>query len=392
MNLAADDLTVGLVTAPAYFSQGGVWVTLAALGLYLCLNAYTLMLTHRIVARQGYHTFPEMCMATLGKPGFFAACAAIFLLNWGAQVGALQILGRNAPPMLQEWIADSAYFGRAWVIPAVVLLAFPITLFKSVARLGIPALFNQIFLAGALGIVFFKTAESSTGSVVNHGPLTNSSLLGALTAVGGLSYFYVCHDMAVQVMHSLHNCTARRWALVSWMVPLLLLLACVALGLLGSLFVAETDDLLSSLPTEPVVTVARYLITLAIFCGVPYNTWMPRIVLLSILKGLAPAWTIKDPTIPGNRFRRNVVHVGLTVLLLVSAVVLAEFVSDTGLLFAVVGAISGVSIGLVLPPLCYLQLSPHAWHHRDNWGVVAVLVIGVCSMVGCLFSVIYNES
>ena len=109
------------------------------------------------------------------------------------------IFGNAAPRVLSEWITDWEYFSRSYVIIALVFAAFPITLFKSVARLGIPAFFNQLFLMVALGIVFFKTAQSSTGSIINEGVLTDSSFLGALTAIGGISYFYVCHDMAVQV-------------------------------------------------------------------------------------------------------------------------------------------------------------------------------------------------
>ena len=188
-------------------------------------------------------------------------------------------------------------------------------------------------------------------------------------------------------MHSLHNCTVRRWMLVSWIVPCLLLMACVALGLLGSLFVSESDDLLDSLPTSSIVTVARYCICLAIFFGVAYNMWMPRVVLLSILRNIIPTWTVKDPTMPRNRLRRNIVHVATTVALLSSAVLVAEFVHNLGLLFALVGAISGVGIGLILPPLCHLRLSPHPVLHRDNILVILVLAIGTFSMFGCLISV-----
>ena len=67
--------------------------------------------------------------------------------------------------------------------------------------------------------------------------------LGMLkTLYVGLSYFFVCQDMAVQVMHSLHNCTAKRWKIVSWVVVSTLTVACVLLGMLGSLFIEPSGD------------------------------------------------------------------------------------------------------------------------------------------------------
>ena len=72
---------------------------------------------------------------------------------------------------------------------------------------------------------------------------------------------------------------------MAWLVPLLLMLSCVALGLLGSLFVSGGDNLLDSLPTDHVVTVARYCVCVAIVFGVPYNTYMPRVAVTMIIKG-----------------------------------------------------------------------------------------------------------
>jgi amino acid permease len=192
-------------------------------------------------------------------------------------------------------------------------------------------------------------------------------------------------------MHALHHSTSKRWGIVAWSVPFALMGVCIALGMLGALYVSGGDNLLDEFSSDHIITVARYCVCLAIFCGVPYNTYMPRVVLLNLLKGVCPNWIVKDTSIPGNRFRRNVVHISLTVSLLLSALIVAEFITNLGLLFAVIGAISGVGIGLVLPPLCYLRLSDVHWTHRDNILVVIVLAIGIFSMIGCLASLLINE-
>ena len=105
-----------------------------------------------------------------------------------------------------------------------------------------------------------------------------------------------------------------------------------------------------------------------------------------------PNWIVKVHGDRSNRFRRNVVHVSLTMLLLISAVVTSELVNTLGLLLAIIGAIAGVGIGLILPPLCYLQLTKTSWTTPNNRPVLAVLITGVLSMVGCLMSVIVQTT
>ena len=194
-------------------------------------------------------------------------------------------------------------------------------------------------------------------------------------------------------MHALHRSTQKRWAVVAWTVPVSLAVMCVLLGLMGSLFVSGEDDLLDALPDgDPVVTVARYLVCLAILCAVPYNIFLPRVALTAILKGFIPRWIVKDPTEPGNRFRRNVVHVSLTIFLLATAVMVAELVTSLGLFFEVIGAISGVGIGLVLPPLCFIRLGGLPFTHSSNRIPCVVFCIGCFSMIGCLTSLVVTNS
>eukprot|EP00047_Mylnosiga_fluctuans_P011713 m.22537 g.22537 ORF g.22537 m.22537 type:complete len:452 (+) comp3766_c0_seq1:150-1505(+) len=393
VNLANDDITVGVVaTCPLYFIQGGLWVTLGALIAYLCLNAYTLQIVHRLVARYHYESFPEMCRGALGRPGFYAACAATFFLNWGSQLIQLLILGNTAPDLLAD-ISDTKYFTRSYVLVGFVLAASPICFFKSVGRLAIPSLLNQIFVMTALSIVLYKTIEAATQNPLNKDVMEKTSFLGVLSAVGGLSYFYVCQDMAVQVMHALKRSTGRRWAIVSWTVPGLLMVMVVLLGLIGSLYLPDSSDLLSAIGSGIPAKIARGCIVGAIFCAVPYNTYMPRVAILGVLKDFIPTWTVKDKRDPGhNRFKRNVVHVTITVSLIGSALLLAEFVDDLGLVLEFVGAVSGVGIGLILPPLCYIAQSPYHWSHPENHLVLAVLIIGVASMGGCVASLLISNT
>ncbi len=166
---------------------------------------------------------------------------------------------------------------------------------------------------------------------------------------------------------------------------------CVLLGLLGALFVSGNDDLLNALPEDDnAVIAARCLVALAILCAVPYNIFLPRVALTAVLKGFFPRWIVRNSADPWNRTRRNVVHVSLTIFLLSSAIFVAEMVTSLGMFFEIIGAVSGVGIGLVLPPLCHIRLSKQPITHRENRVPVLVCAFGLFSMIGCLCSLIIS--
>ena len=139
----------------------------------------------------------------------------IFLLNWGAQVGQLLVLGDAAPAVLKKLGAgNSVYFNRSYVIVFATILASPLCFFKSVGRLGVPAMLSQIFLSCALGpfiasskissplqnylilfygvlifsfegLLLFNIIEKTSDAPIREKPLKDVSLLGVLCAVGG---------------------------------------------------------------------------------------------------------------------------------------------------------------------------------------------------------------
>jgi amino acid permease len=123
------------------------------MGVYGCLNAYTLDVVHRLRAQHNFKNFAHMCQVSLGRPGIVWSFFAIFVLNWGALLASLMIIGTELPVLLRHWVKDTPVLERKLCITLLVVVVAPISYFKSVSRLNIPSLLNQLFLLiGELGV------------------------------------------------------------------------------------------------------------------------------------------------------------------------------------------------------------------------------------------------
>eukprot|EP00053_Salpingoeca_punica_P012770 m.114671 g.114671 ORF g.114671 m.114671 type:complete len:465 (-) comp16036_c1_seq1:1340-2734(-) len=392
INLINDVISVGVISSPYYFSQGGIWITTAAFIFFGILNTYTLGLIYKLSHENGFHNFAEMCHSSLGRAGFIMSCMVIFLLNWGALVAGMQVIGMSAPVLMRDWFGDHVALRRTNLLVMTTFIFGPVSYFKSVARLSIPSLLNQFFLYLAFLLVIVKVFEAAADGVQDSGTeaLHSAKPLGVLSAVGGVSYLFVCHDFGMNILRVLEDPTPRRWLIVSACTTGGLILVSGLVGICGLLFVGPGDNLLEAFHSHaPLINVARLSISLAACSGIAYNVFMPRVAITAVIQLFAPTWTVKLPGVPGNRFRRNVVHVTITTLLLASALIISIFFDKLGLTYEIIGAVAGISIGLIFPPLCVIVTSKAGvFHNRTNILSFITLIIGVCSMIGCVTSLL----
>jgi amino acid permease len=173
-------------------------------------------------------------------------------------------------------------------------------------------------------------------------------------AIGGISYIYTCHDMSIHVLHSLHNPTRSRWALVAGGTMAIAFAVCALLGLSGYLlfFQSVTGNVLDSFAHDDTLAIAgRALLAVNALSSIPYSAIMPRVVVQSVVKLWRPDLVEKRA---GNRFARNVVHTLITLVLQAGAATLALHVTDLGLFYEVVGGVSSLCVSLIIPPICFL--------------------------------------
>jgi amino acid permease len=360
-NLFNDVISPTVVALPSYCSDAGVYLFPFFCAFYCALCNFTLLRCYELSMRYNLSSFTEMLHRAFGKPGYAVAAFMMFVFNWGGFVGNLVVLGTFAPTLLRTWFGHTEVFDRQWVLCFSVLLFSPIAFYKGLGRFAWASAFSVWSLIFLSSLVIVRFA---IGDYV-HLPSPPSDAYSFsrpywLTALGGISFLYTCQDMFFHVFHSLENPTPRRVAIVSSTVMFSMALLFTSVGLSGYfMFFDDVDDnILDNFSYKDVVTnVSRMLIVSNIVLSIPYNNFIPRVVISSMIQIKWPDYVVKRE---GNRFKRNVVHVLVTTALLLAGLLVAISVTNLGLVFAFVGGVSAIGISLILPPLCYIKFDRDA--------------------------------
>jgi len=188
------------------------------------------------------------------------------------------------------------------------------------------------------------------------------------------------------VIHSLENPTPRRTSIVIWSVCFGYFVLSTLVGICGYLFFFQDvkDNILDNYENHtPFNTTCRFLLVIAITISAPYCAFMPRVSILALVQLRWPALVLKNR---GPRRNRQILHICLTVALLGGNLLVAELVTDLGAVFVFVGALSAISISLVLPPLCYMMLEHTS--RRMKIACISVLVLGIGGAIGAVATLI----
>lgn len=389
LNLSNDVVSPSIVAFPYYFGLSLPMVLLALL-FYGLLCTYTLMLLRKMCARRQIYTFSELCLVALGRAGFGAALLCVFIFNWGGSVASSLILGDVGMTLLAGWCSQS-FCTRTYLLVAVYVLSAPLAFFKSIGRIAVFSTISQMCQMIAITALIVMTilhAHSLNWTILESSrqdlTTVDPKFLGAL---GGLSYMYTCHDMSLHVLTSLKNASFKRWSVVSTVVPLMLLVYCGVIGILGFLYVGSTQNLLSdpAFGNRAPIQAVRILMCIACTLNVPFNLFMPRVAVLGLLQAVVPDWTVKQVLVPGNRRRRNIIHVLVTVGLLVSSCAVSVAVQDLGTFVSVIG-VSGICIGLIFPAICYFYMASKKDAPFHRIACIVIVTAGVCSSLAIFAS------
>lgn len=302
MTLLNDVIGPSIVAFP-YYTAAGVPAIMAAFLLYALLNAGTLVLMREMCVRRQIYSFPELCLAALGRPGFMASLLLIFLFNWGGGVASALIIGDVGESLFDNWCSTSEQkhlCTRTNLLVLAYVLGAPLAFFKSIGRFALISSISQlcqmvaILTLVVLTILHGRDRDWHIQDDASHNLWHVQSRV--MSAIGGLSYMFACHDMSVHVLTGLRRATPKRWAFISFSVPFMLVIYCVVLGLLGYLFVGPTQNLLSdpAFGDSHIIIGVRTLLLVACTFNIPFNVFMPRMACMGFLQVLLPAWTIKQ--------------------------------------------------------------------------------------------------
>ncbi len=313
----------------------------------------------------------------------------MFVFNWGGYVGNLIVLGNILPEFLVGLFGPHPLLQRRWLLVIAVVAFSPISFYKGVSKLAwasAVAVWALMFLCILVVFRFFIDHHHFAREPTEHAyTFVHSNVLPAL---GGISFLYTCQDMFFHVFHSLHHPTRKRVAVVAHSIMGGMFVIATVMGICGYLlfFESVSDNILNDFGHDAATQVARALLVMNIIVSVPYTNYIPRVAIMAVVQLYFPDLVVKRP---GNKDKRDIFHACVTALLLGTGLLIAENVTNLGLVFELVGGFSAICISLIIPALCHLKLEKEDSRAMRSWCYMLV-VLGIVGMCGCVANIIVN--
>ncbi|KAL9645924.1 hypothetical protein ABK040_001033 [Willaertia magna] len=418
-------------------AQSGIYMSILLTFLFGLITIFTLILLFEL--SKIYKN--KKCMFSLselafGKIGLIYCCFCSFLFNFGGACQMYLLFGGVLPDLL--FYLFNTYFGNLFLnnnltlnnlinllisrnatLIYLTIILLPIASMKNLANFAI-ASFLSVSAMLVITILFIIEKVMGRRKV----PIPNDAMSFIhpqfMSAFGGLSFIFVCHDISFHVFTEMKNPTRLRYYLVIIIVVFLTMTTIFAIGITGYLLFYDNNlihgNMLKFLPKNYSLAIfGRILLVVEITLSIPYACFMPRDGLKMIIHTIFPKI---DHWIQRNTFRKEFLHYSLTILVVLSALTIALNFTDLGVISDLFGAISACNLAYIIPPLLFLKLE--VWdkkfrivenssdnngsdnekngYNRIIWwkvwcaiGSFIVLLIGL-GIFGCsLYSVIYHK-
>ncbi len=370
-NVFNDVLGISIVGLPSFFKLTGIGLGPVLMVVFMCGTIFSLTLQRDLILQHHMTSYTEMSYQAFGLVGYVYANFIIFLFNFPTVV---QVLGSSLPDLLTNWFGEHVMFSRTAVVTIAIVVTAPISYYKSIGRFAyMSAVTTGCLTLVALGVIgrFFGTSAvhqvsqhaASEGGDAYDLAFSHSTWLQAL---GGISYAFTCNDLFMHAIHSLENPTPRRVTTIILGSQFTFLILGTMTGITGYLtwFRDVNDNILASYPvTDQFNNALKICVILAILFFSPYNLFMPRVALIAVVQIWKPDWIhpVKHPVthLTINKRKRLWFHVSATTILVAMNLGVALAVDNLGAIFGFVGALSGISISLILPRTCVIGIAPN---------------------------------
>ncbi|KAK4194761.1 transmembrane amino acid transporter protein-domain-containing protein [Triangularia verruculosa] len=390
MNMANSIIGAGIIGQPYAFKSAGLLSGTLLLVVLTVVVDWTIRLIVINSKLSGASSFQGTVEKCFGKSGLIAISVAQWAFAFGGMVAFGVIVGDSIPHVMRAIWPDLASSGfGAWLVDRrVVIVVFtlgvswPLALYRDIAKLAKASTFALVSMGV---IVFTVVVQAGFVPVEERGEVKGFEgwILGdgIWSAIGVISFAFVCHHNSLLIYGSLEKPTIDRFSKVTHISTAVSMFACLLMALAGFLTFGDKTqgNVLNNFPADnTMVNVARLCFGLNMLTTLPLEAFVCREVMLNYY-------------FPGDPFNLAL-HLIFTSSLVFSAMTLSLLTCDLGTVFDLVGGTSAAAMAYILPPLCYIKLTQRSWRTWAAWGVVGFgsLVMGM-SMFEAMAKIISGE-
>jgi sodium-coupled neutral amino acid transporter 11 len=440
VNFANGVIGAGIVGLPAAIRQAGLPLGVLMCVGVACVSQYTIRLLAQVGTAQGTASYVELAQRAFGPTGFYVTSAFQAAFTIGVMITYLVIFKDTMPGVLAAAAPGWAAAQPRALAPTPVLLAasalvlLPLSLVRAfglLARLGLLKLCATLFITGA--VLYYNAALRGAAVSTKSAGWKYSELHGdAFSALGTISFAFVCHHQTFLVLGSLANATPRRFALTTASAIFGSFAVSLTFALAGyTTFFEDTkgdifnnyDAFRDDIPLPALLVAAKLLLATNMIVTFPGELLVARQTIESVIERVrrhrrwlalsAPVHDVallarlkaeeEDAALASADFwawgapvtRALLEHVALTVALLCTAAGVAIGIDDVEKILSITGATAAVFLSFLLPAAIRLRLGACAndatplWH-RDNWAPIAVLAFGAVAFLASTGEALVN--
>jgi amino acid permease len=367
---------VGILSLPHTLSQGG-WTSLIFIYISGAIAAYNgVLLIECLYAnpQKKLKTFPEVGFAAFGKWGSFLVQFFHYLVLLGVSTIFIMLIGINVAELAAN--SSAALDLKLWTLIAGLIVATPLVISRTV---------KEITFLGALGaistiLVIFVVLGLGLGDLPNQHNVIHSDVVwrGLPAALATISFSFGGNNVYPHIESGMTHPKQWRWVMISAIstVCIAYTIICVAgYYVYGAKLNAHV---LVNLPESGWRTASYVFITLHILFTAPIVLCSACIEFEKIFLNQ----TVEMKSTWGMWIQRA----GLRLVVLAAVTCMAIFVPDFGDFMSLIGAIGGLMVSFILPPLFHLKL--FGWRNRSILTYIWIFLIFAVGIFGAIMGTI----
>ncbi|XP_045618735.1 putative sodium-coupled neutral amino acid transporter 11 [Procambarus clarkii] len=375
----------GVIGMPFALHEAGFGVGLLLLVLVAVITDAALCLMIAVARTAGINTYQDLVRAAFGKPGFVLTSCLQFLYPFISLISYNIIVGDTLTKVLIRVTGispESVLVRREFIMATTTLLiTLPLSLYRNITRLAKISLVSvamivAIAVAMLVRLATMKDLVPTTEDAWNFGGSNLAS------AIGIMSFAFMCHHSSFLVYESLADNTQERWNKVTHISigsSAILSLVFAVAGYLTFTGYTQGDVFENYCWGDDLMNICRGAYAVTILLTFPIECFVARDVLET---GFFREYQ------PQPFFR----HAALSVLIAILCMIFSLSTDCLGIVLEVNGIMCAIPLAYILPALCYIKVEEGAPWARNKWTAWGVATFGVVSMIVGMVSLFTNIS
>ncbi|XP_071539182.1 putative sodium-coupled neutral amino acid transporter 11 [Panulirus ornatus] len=375
----------GVIGMPFALHEAGFGVGLLVLVLVGIITDASLCLMLQVAHTAQATTYQDLVNTAFGKPGFLVTSCLQFLYPFISLISYNVIVGDTMTKVLIRVTgisAQSVLARREFIVAtSTLLITLPLSLYRNITRLAKISLASVVMIA-IIAVSMLVRLGTMKDMVPTTDDAWNFGGENLASAIGIMSFAFMCHHSSFLVYDSLADNTQERWNKVTHIsigsAAVLSLVFAVA-GYLTFTGYTQGDVFENYCWDDDLMNLCRGAYAFTILLTFPIECFVARdVVERAFFRDYQP-----------QPFFR---HAVLSVLIALFCMFLSLTTDCLGIVLELNGILCAIPLAYILPPLCFLRLEEGALWARNKWTACGVITFGVVTMVIGTVSLFTNMS